>query len=75
MPESISASTQYADDQFVGYNDRTAGKLLGVSPKHVRNLRERNELRFARVGRRVVILRRHLQEYLDQNECGGCERK
>lgn len=53
------------------YSDAEAAELLSCSRRHVVNLRTRGELRFAKIGKRIVIRHCDLVEFLDANTKGG----
>lgn len=53
------------------YSDAAAAELLSCSRRHVVNLRARGELKFAKVGKRIVIRHRDLAAFLDANGKGG----
>jgi excisionase family DNA binding protein len=60
-----------ASDAVRCYSDQEAAELLSCSRRHVVNLRARGELKFATVGKRVVIRHKDLLEFLDANAKGG----
>jgi excisionase family DNA binding protein len=53
------------------YSDAEAAELLSCSRRHVVNLRARGLLKFAKIGKRVVIRHRDLLAFLEENMTGG----
>src|SRR5579862_2256452 len=58
-------------DEVRCYSDAELAKLLRCSRRHIVNLRNRGELRFVRIGRRIVTRHRDVIELLDRNTRGG----
>lgn len=67
LMELVSARNQEA----LCYTLERAAELLGCTRRHVVNLRKRGELRFVRLGRRVVIRHADLVDLLARNAQGG----
>jgi excisionase family DNA binding protein len=53
------------------YSDREAAELLSCSRRHVVNLRARGELKFVKIGKRIVIRHSDLLAFLEANQKGG----
>jgi hypothetical protein len=64
-------STSGDADEVRCYSDASAAALLGCSRRHVVNLRARGVLKYATIGKRVVIRHRDLVALLDANAKGG----
>ena len=60
-----------ADSDVRCYSDSEAAQLLSCSRRHVVNLRARGDLKFTKIGKRVVIRHRDLVAFLDRNTKGG----
>jgi excisionase family DNA binding protein len=60
-----------ADSAVRCYSDAEAATLLSCSRRHVVNLRARGELRFSKIGKRVVIRHCDLIALLEANSKGG----
>lgn len=52
------------DEKRLAYNTEEAARALGLSPRTVRTMIARDELRVVRVGRRVLIPAEALRELL-----------
>lgn len=56
-----------SEDARLAYSASEAAQMLGVSLRTVRNLIARGDLRAVRIGRRVVIPVRFLEDLLDRS--------
>lgn len=68
MPKIL---TQDAADEVRCYSDAAAADLLSCSRRHIVNLRARGDLKFTKIGKRVVIRQRDLVAFLERNTKGG----
>lgn len=50
----------------IAYSIVEAANLIGVSPQHLRNENQRGKLKFARSGRRILIMDSELRRYLEE---------
>lgn len=60
-----------AADDVRCYGDAEAAALLCCSRRHIVNLRARGELKFTKVGKRVVTRHRDLVAFLEAHSRGG----
>jgi excisionase family DNA binding protein len=68
MPKEL---TRDASDEVRCYSDTEAAALLSCSRRHVVNLRARGAIRFAKIGKRIVIRHCDLVAFLEANSKGG----
>ena len=46
---------------------KTARKMLGVSPKTWQNYRDRRDIRFAQIGRKIYVKREDLDKFMESH--------